>query len=224
MTRRLTLPMTCVLGLLLPAAAQESRWESAIQAFEKGDRESPPPRGEIVFVGSSTIRMWKLEESFSGLKVINRGFGGSQVADSARFADRIITPYKPRIVVVYAGGNDLEAGKTPEQVLSDFRELAGKVHAALPRTRVAYISIRSTTKRLGRDPQVRRVNELIREHAGKDERLRFIDVDSKMRGPDGQPRADLELADGVHLNADGYKLLNSLVEPVLKELDRATRP
>ena len=78
----------------------------------------------MVFVGSSSIRMWEtLEADFPGLPVLNRGFGGSELSDVVRFADRIVVPYKPRVVVVYAGDNDLAAGKTPAQVFADFRSL-----------------------------------------------------------------------------------------------------
>src|SRR5271170_6245982 len=98
------------------APVAQDRWEADIKKFEAADRLHPPPAGAVVFVGSSNIRLWKLADSFPGMEVINRGFGGSHMADSARYADRIVTPYKPRAVVVFAGDNDLADGKTPEQV------------------------------------------------------------------------------------------------------------
>src|SRR4030095_17265864 len=100
----------CLLGLspllvvasVLPAAAQTDRWEKDIAAFEAADLASPPPKGEILFVGSSTIRLWDRKTAFPDLKTINRGFGGSEMQDSTRYVDRIVVPYSPRIVVVYA--------------------------------------------------------------------------------------------------------------------------
>src|SRR5262245_54068620 len=120
--------------------AKADKWEKDIAAFEAQDKLKPPPENEIVFVGSSTIRMWKTADAFPDLKVINRGFGGSEISDAVRYADRIVLPYRPRIVVVFAGGNDINAGKTPEKVADDFKALVAKIHGALPRTRVYYLS------------------------------------------------------------------------------------
>ncbi len=97
------------------------RWEKSIAAFEKQDKENPPPMNGVVFAGSSSIRLWDLKKSFPDLDAINRGFGGSQIIDSVHFAPRIIVKHKPRMVVLFAGDNDLNAGKSPEQVLEDFR-------------------------------------------------------------------------------------------------------
>src|SRR5690242_4123501 len=113
-------------ALLVPHTRAEekpdfSRWEKDIAAFEKSDRDRPPPKNAVLFVGSSSIRLWDLAKSFPDVPTINRGFGGSQLADSVHFAPRIVLPYEPRVVVLYAGDNDLAAGKTPEQVHADFR-------------------------------------------------------------------------------------------------------
>src|SRR4051794_6395257 len=99
-----------------PTADPFAKWEKEIAAFEEKDRQNPPPKGAIVFIGSSSIRKWAtLAEDFSHHQVINRGFGGSQIIDSVHFADRIVLPYEPRMVVLYAGGNDIHLGKAPEQ-------------------------------------------------------------------------------------------------------------
>src|SRR5258707_13179097 len=119
-----------VLLALLVLCAQDpktDKWEKDIAAFEAKDKATPPPQNEIVLVGSSSIRMWKSTEAFPDLKVINRGFGGSQMADSVRDAERIILPYKPPIVVVFAGGNDINAGKMPQQGAEDFQGLVTKI-------------------------------------------------------------------------------------------------
>lgn len=195
--------------------AKPDRWEADIAAFEKKDRENPPPQGEIVFAGSSTMRMWKTADSFPDLKVINRGFGGSQMADSVRYADRIILPYKPRIVVVYAGSNDLASGKTPETVLEDWKALVKKIHDALPKTRILFIATKPTIRRWAMIEKQKKLNELIAEHARSDKRLGFIETGAAFLGDDGKPRADLLLPDGLHLNAEGYKVLSAIVRPYL---------
>ena len=104
------------------------RWEKDIAAFEASDRTNPPPKGSVLFIGSSSIRLWKsLAADFPDLKVINRGFGGSHIPDTTHFAERIIFPYEPSKIVLYAGDNDIAGGRSPEQVFADFKELVEKV-------------------------------------------------------------------------------------------------
>src|SRR5579884_2735715 len=105
-----------------------SRWEKEIATFEAKDRTNPPPKHAILFVGSSTIRLWNVAHYFPGKQVINRGFGGSQIADVTQFADRIVFPYEPRQIVFYSGDNDLQAGKSPDEVFSDFQKLLKTIH------------------------------------------------------------------------------------------------
>jgi sugar lactone lactonase YvrE/lysophospholipase L1-like esterase len=197
------------------AAVKPDRWESAIAEFEKSDKVSPPPQGEIVFVGSSTIRLWNLAESFPDRKCINRGFGGSQMTDSAHYADRIIIPYRPRLVVVYAGDNDIAAGKSPEQILADAKSLVAAVHAKLPHTRLVFLAIKPSVQRWKLFGQQREANRLIAEFAKQDTRLGFVDVTESMLGPDGQPRPELFVKDGLHLSSEGYNLWESLLRPNL---------
>jgi hypothetical protein len=83
-------------------------WEPAITAFETQDRRQPPKPGQVVFAGSSSIRFWHtLAADMAPIPVLNRGFGGAHLRDVLRYADRIVTPYRPQAVVVYAGENDL---------------------------------------------------------------------------------------------------------------------
>jgi len=209
--------LTLVAALVFaPQDPKTDKWEKDIAAFEAQDKASPPPQNEIVFVGSSSIRMWKSTEAFPDLKVINRGFGGSQIADSVRYAERIILPYKPRIVVVFAGGNDINAGRSPEQVAADFKALVGKIHGALPQTKLYYISLFPNVKRREQDEKCRRLNELIQAFTKSDPRLGYIDTASRMRAADGGPRPELLRDDGLHMNDDGYKIWNEMVGAVLR--------
>lgn len=196
-------------------AAAQDRWEKAIQAFEAADREQAPPQNGIVFIGSSSIRMWKLEDYFAELPVVNRGFGGSQLADSVRYADRILLPYRPKVVVLYAGDNDISAGKSPEQVLGDFKEFVSKVHGALPETRIVFVAIKPSIQRWHLVETMRRANGLIRGVTEEDPRLVYLDIDGPMLGPDGKPRPELFLADGLHLQPAGYKIWATLLRPYL---------
>ena len=193
----------------------KNRWEPAIRAFQAKDRVQQPPKGGIVFIGSSSIRGWDVDRFFPGLPVINRGFGGSQIADSVQFADRILLPYEPKVVVFYAGDNDIARGKTPEQVAADYRAFVNKVHDALPATRIVFISIKPSILRWRLVDQMRRANALIRAVTEKDPQLVFVDIDNPMIGTDGKPRPELFKDDGLHLTDEGFQLWSSLVMPYL---------
>lgn len=210
----------CLALLLLSvsgAAAQTNRFEAEIAAFERRDRTNPPPKDAILFIGSSSIRLWKtLESDFPDHKVINRGFGGSQIGDSVHFVDRIVITYRPKMVVMYAGGNDINSGKTPEQVASDFKAFVAKVHATLPQMRIAYISIAPNPARWAQVDRVRRANELICEFTKTNPRLTFIDVFPHMLGEDGKPRPEIFVEDRLHMNEKGYGLWREIVAGALK--------
>lgn len=212
--------LASVMGSSLTAAApveDPQRWEKEIRAFEVRDRTNMPPKDAFLFVGSSSIRMWRtLETDFAGLPVITRGFGGSQLADSVRFVERIITPYEPKMVLVYAGDNDLAAKKTPDEVLADFKKLVTAIHSRLPKTRVAFIAIKPSVARWALIDQVRAVNESIKAFTKTDARLEYIDVFTPMLNKDGQPRRELLVEDGLHLNSNGYELWTQVIKPYLK--------
>lgn len=202
-------------------AAGPERWEPEIRAFEAADRTNPPPQGGILFIGSSSIRLWKtLAQDFPEYPVINRGFGGSQIADSVHYAHRIVVPYAPRLIVMYAGGNDINAGKSPEQVCADFWTFVQTVRRHLPETRIAYISIAPNPARWAQVDQVRAANACIQALCRTNAHLAFIDVFPHMLGPDGQPRPELFSADRLHMNAQGYALWTRLVRPFLESTDR----
>ncbi|MGH9370577.1 MAG: SGNH/GDSL hydrolase family protein [Vicinamibacterales bacterium] len=197
-------------------AAQADRWAKEMAAFEQQDKQTLPAPGGIVFVGSSSIRLWDLSRSFPGLPVLNRGFGGSQISDSVAHVDLLVIRHKPRTVVFYAGDNDISAGKGPQVVADDFKTFVGKVHAALPQTRVAFIAIKPSIQRWALIAKVREANALIRAFSETDDRVGFIDIDGAMLGWDEKPRKDLLVADGLHLSAKGYELWNTLVRPFIQ--------
>ncbi len=151
------------------------------------------------------------------MPTINRGFGGSQVADSVRFADRIATPYKPRLIVFYAGDNDIAAGRSAEQVLADYKEFVGKVREQLPETRIAFVTIKPSPLRWKLFETQQNANHLVEAYSKTDRRLVYIDVVTPMLDGDGQPRGELFQKDKLHLNDEGYKVWTEAVAPYLKE-------
>jgi lysophospholipase L1-like esterase len=197
-------------------AKEADRWEANIKAFETSDQKKMPPKEGIVFVGSSTIVGWNVGKSFPDLPVVNRGFGGSQLADSVRYADRIVVPYRPKIVVLYAGDNDLASGKSPETIAADYRAFVAKIHKALPEAKVIYLAIKPCGQRWRLIDKVRQANALIEAEAKKDPRETFVDLGKLLLGPDGKPRKEFFQADELHLNAEGYRLWSDALRPQLK--------
>jgi len=194
-----------------------ARSEKSIAAFEAQDTKSPPPKGAILFVGSSSIRMWKLSKSFQKLKTINRGFGGSQIVDSIHFADRIILKHEPRIVALYAGDNDIAHGKNAATVFADFKKFVNTVHAKLPRARIIFLPIKPSIARWKLIGEMRKANELIAKFCKSRERLVYVDTFTPMLGEDGKPRPELFLKDGLHMNAKGYKVWADVLKPHLRK-------
>jgi lysophospholipase L1-like esterase len=193
-------------------AVDPGKWEKEIAAYEAADAKRAPEKGGIVFVGSSSIRMWKtLAQDFPKHRVINRGFGGSQIGDSTYFAERLIFPHEPRMIVMYAGGNDINAGATADQVAADFRSFVKKVRARLPEVEIAYISIAGNPKRWAQVEIVKRANGLIAEFCTTTPKLKFIDVFTHMLGPDGMPKPDIFLDDKLHMNDAGYRIWTEVV-------------
>jgi lysophospholipase L1-like esterase len=208
-----------MLGFLLAPAlfAAPEKWKDAIDKFTQADATNPPPRDGVVFVGSSSIVKWStLQKDFPDVKAINRGFGGSELADSVFYADRIVIPYRPRTVVLYAGDNDLNAGKTPEQVFADFKAFTAKIHAALPTTRVVFIAIKPSPSRWKIKDKGEKANALIAAECAKDKRLRFVDVWQPMLDKKGEPRPELFVKDMLHMNEAGYAIWAPLVAQALK--------
>jgi lysophospholipase L1-like esterase len=198
----------------------QAQWEPEIRAFESGDRAKPPALNGVLFIGSSSIRMWtNLAQSFPGHQVLNRGFGGSQISDSTAFVERIVLPYRPKLVVLYAGDNDIASGKSPERVLADYKDFVEKVRAGLPGTPIAFVSIKPCPARERFLPQVIRANDLIKSYGDSHSNLLFVDVFSAMVGPNARAPADLFLADGLHPNARCYALWASILRPVLDRYD-----
>lgn len=185
-----------------------ARWEKEISAFEASEITNPPPKGAVLFIGSSTIRLWKtLQQDFPKVKVINRGFGGSQIIDSTHFAERIIFPYEPSRIFFRAGGNDLAEGKSPEEVFGDFKDFVAKVRERLPKTEITFIGWNPTIARWHQVEKEKAMNTLVNEFVEHGEGLKYIDTYSVPIGTDGKPRAELFMPDKLHFNAEGYRLL-----------------
>ncbi|MEO8025745.1 MAG: GDSL-type esterase/lipase family protein [Bryobacteraceae bacterium] len=209
-----------VAGLLvagLVRAQDPARFETQIRAFLEKDEASPPPKHAILFIGSSIFRQWTmLTEQMTPLPVFNRAFGGSQTPDILYYMDKVVLPYEPRIVVYYCGSNDVNAGRDADAIAANFRTFAERVHAALPETRIFYVSINRAPDKRKRWDVVDSANAQVREYCKRSARMGFVDVNPALFGPDGEPRMELYLPDKLHFKAPAYVEFTAIVKPVLE--------
>ena len=210
------------LGTIAVWSAETERnfaiWEKEISAYERMDATNPPPKDGIEFIGSSVIARWKtLKQDFPGQPVFDRGFGGSWIMDSTHFADRIVIPYAPKKIFFRAGGNDLAAGKTSEEVFADFKEFAELVHSKLPQTVIYFISWNPTPSRWKQHEAEKSLNNLVAGFIEGKPYLRYIEMYDLPLDADGKPRPELFVADRLHFNAEGYKLMANRIRPFVEE-------
>lgn len=200
-----------------PDPVSSPQWALDMVRFAAIDAANPAPAHPIVFTGSSSIRMWSsLAADFPGKPVLNRGFGGSQIRDAVWYADNVAIRYRPRQIVVYSGDNDIDAGRSPEQVLADFRAFVAHIRRDLPEVPIAWISIKPSLARAAQLDAQREANALVKTAAAGMHDVEFIDVFTPMLDAGGQPRPELFGGDGLHMDRRGYALWRDIIAPYLR--------
>jgi len=201
-----------------PPPIDPSKWDAEIAAFAERDAKTPPPKGGLLFVGSSTIRMWKLETSWPGEEVLNNGFGGSTLPDAIHHFEALVATYEPRAVILYSGDNDLSRGRSVSQIIEDFKTfatLSQKTHPGVP---VVILAIKPSIKRWLLWSEMKQVNEAVKALCEKMPGLFYADVATPMLGPDGgMPSANWFKEDGLHLSPEGYAEWTKVISGVLRE-------
>ncbi len=201
--------MFFVANLAPPQADPDpERYADDIACFERERMENPPPKGAVLCVGSSSMRMWhdRIAQDLQPLTVIPRGFGGSQFSDLNHYFEELVAVYQPRAVLVYEGDNDVAAGKSPQQVFEDFMAFRKKVAALNPTIRVYVIGVKPSTERWHLKEQIQAANRLMSDACETDERLTYIDVSKILLDESGKPLPEVFISDDLHLNTIGYNL------------------
>jgi lysophospholipase L1-like esterase len=189
-----------------------------VDAFSKIDAERPPPPNAILFIGSSSFKLWKgVDSSFPGKTIINRAFGGSSLTHQIDYIDKIIYPYDPRQILVYCGENDIAESKlvTADTVLQRFKRLHALIRNKYPKVPISFVSIKPSPVRAEFLSTVIESNKLIKSFCKKSKRTDFIDVFTPMLGLDNKPREDIFLSDRLHMNKNGYTIWKKSIEPYL---------
>lgn len=220
MRRVMLLVLAMVSVATMEVAAQQpidpNRFEPAIQKFEAEDKATPPVKGGVLFIGASSIARWtNLAESFPDLRVVNRGFGGSELSEAVKYAPRVVVPHAPRIVVLYEGENDLNRGVTPEVIASDFDKFSQLIHASLPATRIVVIGLKPSLLRWKIRDGMHQTNKLISTRCAADRKCTYVDPWPSMIGADGTPKPSFFVEDGLHMTPEGYKAWTKMLQPHL---------
>jgi len=196
------------------------KFEAAICKFEKSDSINPPKQNGTLFLGSSSIRKWKDAETFfQSYNAINRGFGGSHWSDLLYYFDRIVTPYHPKIIVLYEGDNDFAHGKTIERVTSDLQLFIAKVKRVNAATHIVLISVKPSIRRWNLSNIYCEYNNFLRQVAQGDSNIHFIDIWTSMLDSDGRPNVNYFSSDSLHMNAAGYQIWNGALQKLFMEFN-----
>ncbi|ANH83414.1 G-D-S-L family lipolytic protein [Niabella ginsenosidivorans] len=199
--------------------AQEAPFYKDIQHFKELDRQNPPPKNAILFIGSSSFTKWTdVSDYFPGYTIINRGFGGSTLKDLLYYFNDLVPVYKPRQIVIYCGENDLANDQTPaDTVVSRFKQLYDLIRNYSKNVPVAYISMKPSPSRARFLPKFIAANAAIKACIQKEKKIRYIDVYDHMLGPDGAPVPGIFVNDSLHMNAGGYHIWQQVIQPYLKK-------
>lgn len=196
------------------------KFEDSIQAIEKKIAEGKSRPGQLLFIGSSSIRLWDVQKYFPSRSANNHGFGGSYISDSVHFFDRVVTPVQPSAIVFYAGDNDLANKKSPETVVQDLETFLKLVDEKCPDCRaVLFVAVKPSIKRWKIKDLQKQTNASVRKLSEGHKRLRYIDIWDAMLGEDGKPRPDLFVKDGLHMTEEGYGIWTQIVEKELSRID-----
>ena len=202
----------------------ENRFEKNVLAYEAADKINVPPQNAILLAGDSQFYRWKtLHEDLPDYTIINRGIDSFETSDLVFFTDRLVLPYKPRLIILHIGGNDVHNGKNPDQVLADFKAFVAKVRAVQPDVPIAFSSMTPGPGRWDEADKRKETNQVIKDYIATQPHLLFINLWDAMLSADGKPREDLWVADGVHPNHEGYLLRVKIMRPILGEPDKTTK-
>lgn len=199
-------------------APREIRFQEQIAAFVEQDRTNPPPQRAILFIGSSIFRQWtNVKDHMSPLPAFNRGFGGSRTWEILHYMDKIVLPYRPRIIVYYGGSNDVNAGESAPAIVGRIKEFVSRTHAVLPDTRIYYVSINKAPQKRDRWNVVEQVNADVKALADASADLDYIDVNPVLFNSAGEPRVELYRDDGLHFHPPAYDEFAKIIKPVLTQ-------
>ena len=207
-----------MLIMSMSVAAQNKPFSDEIRQFQEKDSISMPPKNGIVFVGSSSLRMWSdLEQTFKSYNAINRGFGGSELANANDYIQELVLVHEPRQVVIYSGENDVASGASAEQTFERFVTFFTNLREHLPKATITYISMKLSPSRSKFSDVILSANSMIKGYIAKQKKADYIDITSKMLDSNGSTRPELFQNDMLHMKPAGYEVWTKEITPYLKK-------
>ena len=196
-------------------APDPTRFEDTIIEYETMDKQQPFPEGAVLFVGSSSVRMWKSMDQDLQVKAVNRGFGGSQFSDLLYYLDRLVTCYQPSKIFIYEGDNDIASGKKAQDILKDAKQVRENIAKALPGVPVYFIAAKPSVARWELRKKYGELNSLLAIYANNTPHTGFVNVWDPALDDNGEVRTDIFLEDNLHMNEKGYAIWKKALEPFL---------
>ncbi|MHA8065910.1 GDSL-type esterase/lipase family protein [Aquirufa sp. ROCK2-A2] len=200
-------------------ALAQNKFEAEIKAYEKQDSVAMPKTKQILFLGSSSFRLWKtFDQDLKGLPVFNRGFGGSTLEDALYYFDRMVVKYQPSWIFLYEGDNDLAKGQSPEFIEKEFVEFSERLSKKLPKTKLVFVAARPSLARVGMVDNQKDLNKRIEQLVSGKKNLYYLDMHSPFYLADGTLMQDIFVADKLHLNEKGYQIFASKIRTFIETI------
>lgn len=221
MIRIIITSLVLLLCTHLPGTSQDDgpgRFESQVSAYEAEDQSTPFPEGAVLFVGSSSVRMWKtVDNDFPQVPVVNRGFGGSQFSDLLYYLDRLVTCYKPSKIFIYEGDNDISSGKKPQQIVKEAIEVRQRIAQSLPGVPVFFIAAKPSVARWKLRKKYQQLNSQLAIYAANTPGTGFVNVWDPALDANGEVLTDIFLEDNLHMNEKGYAIWKAAIDPFMTD-------
>lgn len=208
-----------ILFISINSFSQEKPFWGEIRAFQKQDIIEAPKDGMLLFIGSSSFRLWKsAKEDLHNPTILNRAFGGATLEDVIRYQEDVIFKYKPKKIFLYCGENDIASSDkvTAQMVFGNFKTLYEAMRAKFPNTPIVYISIKPSILRWSMKDRMIATNSMISDYLKNKPNAVFVNVWDKMLEK-GEPMKDIFLEDNLHMNAKGYAIWAKELEPLVND-------
>ena len=201
-------------------AQQKPDFWNDIQEFKKQDSLNPPPKNAILLIGSSSFTNWRdVNSYFPDKPIINRGFGGSRIADLNFYAEDLLNPYHPKQIIIYCGENDIAYDKektTASAAFKRFKQFYRTIRCKYPNIEVDYISMKRSPSREHLWPEIEKANAKIERFMNRKANSEYIDIVKPMEDGTGNARKDLFLDDMLHMRPAGYEIWAQTMRPYMK--------
>lgn len=208
------------IALLMSCSQNTMPFQEQISAFQEADQQNPSPEGVVLFTGSSSVRMWKsLQQDFPDRQVLNRGFGGSSMADLLARFDEVIAPHNPSAIFIYEGDNDLAQGQSEAEIMANTRKVLARIRKKDKAVPVVFISPKPSVARKELRDRYISFNKVLSAWTNTREHVHYLDVWEPMMAEDGRVREDIFIEDNLHMNAKGYAIWKQAVGDMLEDLD-----